>query len=55
MKAFFKYLTGAVLKSCKCYVSDFERECKEWLRTASDRDGGRKKRKTITNTVGEED
>ncbi|KAH3883849.1 hypothetical protein DPMN_007817 [Dreissena polymorpha] len=34
----------AVMRSLKCTAAEVEHECREWFRTASDRDGGRKKR-----------
>ncbi|KAH3885314.1 hypothetical protein DPMN_009308 [Dreissena polymorpha] len=34
----------AVMRSLKCTAEEVEHECREWFRTASDRDGGRKKR-----------
>ena len=34
----------AVMRSTRCTTADVEKTCREWFRTASDRDGGRKKR-----------
>ena len=33
----------AVMRSLKCTAAEVEHEYREWFRTASDRDGGRKK------------
>lgn len=38
------HLSEAVIKSCRCTATEVELDCREWFRTGSDRDGGRKKR-----------
>lgn len=36
------------MRSARCTSAEVEINCREWFRTASDRDGGRKKRAAKT-------
>ncbi|XP_060600015.1 uncharacterized protein LOC132753549 [Ruditapes philippinarum] len=46
-------VTKAVMKCKKCTAVEVELGCREWFRMASDRDGGRKKRKRPSSSMGE--